>query len=181
MSVLSLTTLATVRDTETPKRKHVGKAPPQASDADQRATIVDLLVTQVPVEVVAPYTAITAWIVNAVAKPTKDQPNPNQYVTLRWIVFAVLLLTVFALVWMVKRSKAPTAKSRFPALEITGAVVAAIAWAFLLPGSPIVPYINDPIYRSLIPGVIGFVAVMGNLMIATALQRPAGTAKAVAA
>jgi hypothetical protein len=169
VSIATLSTLAVVRDSRAPTRSDIGKTPPDAPDKDARATLTDLLVTLVPVEVVAPYTAVTAGIVNAIAAPTTENPHPDDYRWVRWIIFGVMLLTVFALVWITKRSKVG-GKRTFPLLEIVGAVTAATAWAFLLPESPIVPHIADEHYRVIIPLAIGFVAVMINVVTATSLK-----------
>jgi hypothetical protein len=58
-------------------------------------------------------------------------------------------------------------------LEVSGAVVASVAWAFLMPGSPIVPYIDDPAMSAIIPALIGFIAVCINLVIAALLKNRA--------
>lgn len=170
MSIATLTTVAAVRDSRAPTRSDVGKARP-AVDASQVAKLRHLLVAQVPTEVVAPYTAIAAIIVGVIAKPTPQQPNPTQYLELRWGVFGVMIATVIALVWIGARSK--QSGSRWPVLEVTGAAVAATAWAFLLPESPLAAEISDNVARAMIPAVIGFVGIMINLVIAALLKNQA--------
>lgn len=172
MSVASLTTLGAVRDVRKPTRGDVGKAKPISGDASQDAKLKDLLITQFPTEVIAPYTLITALIIGAIAAPTAENLNPDQYEGYRWLVFIVMLITVFGLVWIVK-SRKESGGTRFPLLEITGAVVAATGWAFILPESPLIPYIDSEAGRIIVPGVIGFIAVMINLLIAAALKQRA--------
>jgi hypothetical protein len=68
MSIGALTTLAAVRDNGRPTKQDVGKA--AAPDmAEEQASLTDVRVTPVPTELVAPYTAVTAAIVGAVARP----------------------------------------------------------------------------------------------------------------
>ena len=76
MSLGAFTTLAAVRDERPPTKQDVGKsiAPGKAPEA---ASLTDILVTQVPTELVAPYTAVTAAIVGAVARPTTPPRIPT--------------------------------------------------------------------------------------------------------
>lgn len=173
---MTTATLGAVRDKRKPTRQDVGKAPPTAADADNTAKVRDLLLALIPTEVVAPYTAVTAIIVGAIAKPTPQTPNPDEYEDLRWLVFGVMVLTVGAFVWFAKKRKEASGETRFPALEISGAVLAAIAWAFLLPESPLTPYIDDEVRRSLFPPILGFVVVMATLVVAQALKKKANGA-----
>jgi peptidoglycan/LPS O-acetylase OafA/YrhL len=168
MSLGALTTLAAVRDERPPTKQDVGKsiAPGKAPEA---ASLTDILVTQIPTELVAPYTAVTAAIIGAVAKPTTAVPHPDQLAAARWITFAILIAATIVLTWEGKRRKSPDRS--FPALEVTGAVVAAVGWAFTLPGSPLTPYLHG---SSLVvtPLIIAFAAVAGTAITAGGLQAP---------
>ena len=75
MSIAALTTLAAARVERAPMKLDVGKQTPKAQD--NLATITDILITQVPTEVVAPYTAVTAAIVGAVGKVTPRTRIPT--------------------------------------------------------------------------------------------------------
>jgi hypothetical protein len=173
MSVASLTSLAAVRNLGAPTRSDVGKSPPSAPDASSVAKLRDLLVTQVPTEIIAPYTAVTAVVVGAIAQPTPENPDPNDYIALRvgLLIFAVAL--VIAIVGTRGYGKQTTPQKRIPWLEITGGAVAATAWAFLLPESPLAAAIDDNVIRAILPAVVGFVGVGINLVIAELLKAPA--------
>src|SRR5215467_8965378 len=116
MSLGALTTLAAARDKRVPTKQDVGKA--TTDKAEEPASLTDILVTQVPTELVAPYTAVTAAIVGAVAKPTKVVPNPDQLANWRWLTFAILIVATVVLIWEGKRRKSQDA--RFPVLEVAG-------------------------------------------------------------
>src|SRR5206468_2949752 len=73
MSVSSLTTIAAAREVapgRRPSKGEIGKVPAHHADAGQGAGVADVLAKQLPTELVAPYTALTAAIVATVAKPT---------------------------------------------------------------------------------------------------------------
>jgi hypothetical protein len=172
MSIGALTTLAAARDSGRPTKQDVGKA--RAPDkAKEQASLTDILVTQVPTELVAPYTAVTAVIVGAVAKPSKAVPNPDQLPSWRWLAFAILIVATVVLVWEGKRRKTQNGPGPFPWLEVTGAVMAATGWAFTLPGSPLIPYLHGTA-QVLTPLVVAFAAVAATAMTASALQEQRG-------
>jgi hypothetical protein len=165
MSLGALTTLAAVRDKRAPLKQDVGKA---ASDkAGEPASLTDILVSQVPTELVAPYTAIAAAIVGAVAKPTRAVPNPDQLATWCWLAFAILIMATVVLIWEGKRRKSPD--TRFPLLEEAGGVAAATGWAFALPGSPLIPYLHGT-SQILAPLIVAFAAVAVTAMTASACK-----------
>ena len=172
VSLSTLTTLAVVRDADRPTKRAIGRQPQDGDD--QPASLTDLLVTMVPTELVAPYTAAAAGVVGAVASPSASDPHPDQLTAWRWLLFGVLLAATFGLVWLGKRlkeSRGPGGSRGFPLPESAGAVVAAAGWALALPMSPLVPYLhgNAPIF---VPFVVAFVAVAATSLIAAGLQRP---------
>ena len=120
VSVSSLTTLGAVRDTRAPTKGDLGKE--TGSKKAETPSIADLLVTAIPTELVAPYTAVTAAIVGAVDKPTRKMPDPDQFEFWRWLVFAVLVLATAVVVRQMKQAKG---SGREPIREILVAVVAA--------------------------------------------------------
>ena len=174
MSLGALTSLAAVRDTRAPTKQDVGKSTTAPGTAAEPASLTDILVSQVPTELVAPYTAVTAAIVGAVAKPSTAVPNPDQLTAWRWLAFAILIIATAALVWEGKNRKAPG--GAFPLLEITGAVIAATGWAFALPGSPLTPYLHG-VALTLTPLLVAFGAVAAAAFTASALQAPRKSAK----
>jgi hypothetical protein len=152
MSVSSLTTLAALRETapsRKPKKQEIGKVPSDHPAADEPAGISDVLAKQVPTELIAPYTALTAAIVGAVAKPTTKNRHPDQLAGWRWAAFVLLLVSVLLVVWFGKRQKSGT--WRFPFVAALAGICAAAAWAFLMPGSPLVPYLHSKHAQELVP------------------------------
>src|SRR5215831_1943625 len=160
MSVAALTSLAAVRDTGAPTKGDVGKS--TSTDpvtAKEPASLTDMLVSQVPTELVAPYTAVTAAIVGAVDKPTPTRPSPDQLASWRWLAFGIMMVAIVAFVWEGKRRKA--GGGAFPLLEVFAALVAGAGWAFSLPGSPLIPYVHGKA-AILTPVVVAFAAVCAS-------------------
>lgn len=160
MSVSSLTTIAAARaegKTSTgaasparkPQKGEIGKVPTDDARAQEDASVADVLAKQIPTELIAPYTAFTAAIVGAVAKPTKAKPNPDQLAVWRWLAFALLIGSVIALVWTGKAVKSNS--WAFPVLPVVAGVLAAALWAFITPGSPLVPYLHTKTATTLLP------------------------------
>jgi hypothetical protein len=175
MSLAALTSLAAIRDSRSPTKKDVGKSTStDPADAEEPASLADMLVSQVPTELVAPYTAVTAAIVGAVDEPTEKNPSPDQLASWRWLVFAILMISIVALVWEGKRRKSKGGK--FPLLEIVAALVVGAGWAFALPGSPLIPYLNGK-SAILTPIVIAFGAVCLSSVIASNLRAPRRSAR----
>jgi hypothetical protein len=166
MSISSLTTVAAVRDVRQPQKQDAGKGKP--AEPAVPASMTDLLVTQVPTELVAPYTAVTAGLVGLVAKVTSSNSHPDQHTAWRWAAFAILIVGIIGLTWEGKRRK--SGGGPFPLLEITGALIAGIGWAFALPGSPLTPYLHGTTAQTAMPLLIAFGAIVGSALTANALQ-----------
>jgi hypothetical protein len=166
MSVSSLTTIAAARaEASTPARKpkkgELGKVPRDHAEANADATITDVLAKQIPTELLVPYTALTAAIVGAVAKPTSKKPNPDELAGWRWAAFVVLIASVIVMVWVGKKQK--SGSWGFPYVTVAAAVLTAAAWAFLMPGSPLVPYLDSKNANTFVPL---FVAIGGVVVAA---------------
>jgi len=172
MSIASLTSVAAVRDTESPLKQDTGKA--TRAEGTVPASMTDLLVTQVPTELVAPYTAVSAALAGAVAKAASANPHPDQLAAWRWIAFVILVLGIVGLTWEGKRRKKPGGP--FPLLEVTGALIAGIGWAFALPASPLSPYLHGTAAQTATPLVIAFAAIVASSITAGALQSPRNSA-----
>jgi Na+-translocating ferredoxin:NAD+ oxidoreductase RnfD subunit len=164
VSVATLTTIAATRERAQagakPKKGDIGKVPAAHSKATANASVADVLAKQIPTELIAPYTALTAAIVGSVAKPTVKNPHPDQLSGWRWAAFAVLIGSVILLVWFGKRQKTDT--WNFPVAAVVAGVVCAGLWAFIMPGSPLVPYLGKTA-DTLVPL---FVAVVGVVVAA---------------
>jgi hypothetical protein len=170
MSASSLTTLAAVRDSGVPKKGDLGKAANEAKK-DEKAGITDILVSFVPTEFVAPYTLVVTAIVGAIAKPTRKNLHPDQLEGWRWCAFAVIVAAVGVWVWLDKRRKA--GGGRFPLLEVGAGMIATAGWALAMPGNPLDPHLNGN-EKQFVPIVIGFVAVVIEILLAKAAQKPRG-------
>jgi hypothetical protein len=185
MSVSSLTTIAAVREAhrgKPPTKGEIGKVPAHHADAGQSAGISDVLAKQLPTEVVAPYTALTAAIVAAIAKPTPKNPHPDQLIYWRWAAFAVLIASVVLLVWFGKQQKSSTHSWRFPIAAVVSGVVAAAVWACMMPGSPIGPYLHSEHAQVLVPlfiavGGVVVAALSASVLVSAPSAPAAGTAQ----
>lgn len=164
MSLSALTSIAAARENAAQGKKlskaELAVVPVGDANAGQDASVVDALAKQVPTELIAPYTALVAAIVGAVAKPTKTNPNPDQLSQWRWAAFAVLVGSVILLVWFGTHQK--TGKWNFPLAAVFAGTISAALWAFLMPGSPLVPYLGKTA-NTLVPL---FVAVGGVVVVA---------------
>ena len=170
MSVSSLTTIAAAREDipdRRPTKGEIGKVPAYHPEAGQSAGVADVLAKQFPTELVAPYTALTAAIVAAVAKPTPRDPHPDQLIWWRWAAFAVLIASVILVVWFGKRQK--TGRWRFPLAAITSGVVAAAVWGCMMPGSPVGPYLHSEHAQVLVPLFIALGGVVAAALSASVL------------
>jgi hypothetical protein len=175
MSVSSLTTLGAVRDERAPSKADVGKTPPEDAKAEEPPSLTDLLVTAVPTELVAAYTAAMAAIVGAVDKPVEGQPLPDQLEAWRWVAFAALLFaTAGAIVQGIKRKRArkKSRVKRFPLAELAAGMVAAAGWGLALPASPLDPYVSDDV-RTFLPLLIALVAVGAVYWLGGSLKKQA--------
>lgn len=173
MSITGTATLARVRST-TPSRKKVtrgdlGKA--AGRDKDEGAKTLDVLVTMVPTSAVAFYTAALAWVLGAVDEPTRRQPNPDELLGWRWIVFAGLLLFAVGALLVSYYTKEPR-PNRFPTAELAGTFVAAAAWGLATPGSVLFAELDQP-ERSFVPALIGAVGIGILAVMAPMLKRGA--------
>lgn len=175
MSVRSLGTLAAVRDVKAPKKGDMGKGKARTDDTPppdnaKTPTLLDLLVTLVPTELVAPYTLTVGVIVGLIDKPTTKNPKPDDFAEGRVLLFIALLVLTAAYIYIDKRSK--ESRKRLPLPEIIGGVVAAAAWGLVMPMSPL-ETILDGKQPAVAAAVIAFVALGINAVIAKALKRPA--------
>lgn len=174
MSVSALTTVATVRDERAPSKTDLGKTTPEDSQAEARASLTDLLVTAIPTELVAPYTALTGVIIGLVDKPTAAVPNPDQYEGWRWLLLVLLLVGTAGAIYRGARTKQGRSRSkrRFPTAEMAAGFVAAAGWAFALPESPLIPYLDGD-HKVIAPLVAGFAAVVVLLILGSKLKEKA--------
>jgi hypothetical protein len=144
MSIRSLTDLAVKRDVA-PKDDPVPS--PDPGRADERRT--DALISAIPAEVLALYTAVTA---GALAQSILDRPD--SYLPFRWVLLGcAIVLTPIAVAIVYKRKykaavradshdgallRASGPTKRMPWLEMTSSTLAAAAWFLAMPGSPLI-------------------------------------------
>ena len=127
MSVSSLTDLAA-------KRTDTNPGDPVDDQTRRR-----VLVSAIPSEVLAGYTAVLGAIVGFV-----PADHPKDFLVLRWIWYGLWIALTPLAVWVIYRRKATAGSTRkFPVTETVVAVVAAIAWFTAMPGSPFEVILSD--------------------------------------
>jgi hypothetical protein len=135
--------------------------------------LTDILVTSIPTGLVAAYTAFISFLSGLVDKPTVAHPHPNEFLGYRVAGLILLVLVSGGLVIAGYASKRdPTKKARFPGLEVSAAVVAALGWGLALPESPLLAG-KEGNGRAALVALIAFAAIAVNLIIAKFLQKPA--------
>lgn len=160
------------RNLRAPTKNDAGLATEEAQDATQPPSLTSLLAKSVPVGLVSAYTAFVAIVSEAVAKPTRRAPNPNQFLAPRWIAFGILVVTAAALTWNAYHQR--TGKNaRPPYPEVAAVTVAATAWGLALPDSPFLAGFQDPPSGAIYAGLIALAGVAINLILAGVLKKPA--------
>ena len=163
MSISTLTTLGAARDSRDPKRQDIGKGAPESQEAEAKPTAADLLITLIPTEFVALYTALVAAIVGSIAKPVAGQPPPDDYRAIRWVAFVVLVGGTMVAVGYVGKQKSKrtgaASRRRIHLAEAIAAGIAAAGWGLGTPDSPLSPYLSQG-PRTFVPLLVGFVAVV---------------------
>lgn len=167
MSISSLTALAVARNTRRPTKSDAGEVTEESDQSAASPSLVGLLVKQVPVSMVAGYTALTAGLVELVGKATPDNPSPDQLMPYRWAGFAILVLFSMALTYVAYRAKAGDGARR-PVAEVLGVGVAAAGWGLGIPESPILAEMSGARGAAMVL-LIGFAAVAANLIVASRL------------
>jgi hypothetical protein len=136
MSVRSLSTLAVERDKAEPRTQAMGGSG-GAKGGQVPQQFIDALTSAIPTEPLSAYTAAIGIVAGL---------KSGSYVGFRWGAFAVFLvvtaLALFVSYEVKYRTASSTAeeldqtkKRRFPALEASAALVAAVAWGLAMPGS----------------------------------------------
>lgn len=170
MSISTLATLAVTRNAGRPSKADTGEKPAGSDDSDKTPSLAQLLVKQVPTGMVAGYTAVVAALVELVDKPTSDVPEPDEHLLWRWIVFGMLVVGSAALTYVSYVGKAADS-ARTPLLELTGVAFAAAGWGLVVPESPLLAQANGADGAALVV-IIGFAALIINLVVAALLKRP---------
>jgi hypothetical protein len=167
MSIPSLTSFAVARNLRTPSKADAGVRTVEATDGAAPPTLTDILAKTVPVGLVSAYSAFIAVVTEVVAKPTAAKPNPDQYLTYRWLAFSALVVLAAVLTFVSYRQKAG-AGARFPTVELAAVVVASASWGLGIPESPLLADVGRDgglILLALIAFVgVGVNAVLANLM-----------------
>jgi hypothetical protein len=171
MSIRGVATLAHVRNSPGDvKRSEVGKA--TGSEGAKDATLPDILVTLVPTGLVAPYTLAITAIAGIVDKATRKHPHPNQYVGLRWGIFAALVVLTIGFVLATYYSKHPRPE-RFPWLELAAVTLAAAAWGLATPESALFVAVTGNL-KAVLPVLIGAGGAGILAVLSQVLRKPAG-------
>ena len=171
MSVRGVGTLAALREDPgsagDPVRKaDIGKAPPNDTAV---ATALDTLVQVVPTGIIAGYSAILAYIIGAIAAPTKADLHPDQLLGLRVGLWVVFLLLSFGLAISSYHSQAKKATRKVP-MEVWVSTLAFAVWALGSPGTwfaEVVSLKNDKLEA----GVPVAVVIIGTLILSMMSSR----------
>lgn len=131
MSIRAMTSIAVQREAIKPHKAQKKK------DAQEPETVpqgwADVLISAIPSELLAIYTAIIGGIVAAVETPG------NEYFWLRWGLYAGFIAFVAA--WLIqgvfRQTTSRTRKRRFPVLETLAAAWAFAVWGLVMPGAPL--------------------------------------------
>jgi hypothetical protein len=188
MSIRTLTALAVARDKARPgtpagggvgeaavtqpdgtARGRVAGAPPEKGGTPQQ--FVDVLVTAIPTEPLAAYTALLALVVATL----DGAPLPHDtraYLPLRWWIYGAFLAVIVAAVWLgyYRATRGPSGlrpsnRRRIPLPELASALIAGASWGLVMPGGPLNAQLSDAaggVGRALATGciVIGAGAVL---------------------
>jgi hypothetical protein len=181
VSVRSLTTLAVQRDKGRPvspratreiaadSAGEIRTADGTVAGGDAVASATDILVSSIPTEIVATYTAIVAVISAALVESAA-----GDYLPLRWWLFGgFCAATAISVATGYHTSKDPASSRRFPWLEIVSASLAFAAWGLAMPESPLFFILENPV----LPITVGLIVVITAFVItgfvAPFLQKPA--------
>lgn len=117
----------TQRDTKNPTPKKGGTAAKPASD---------VMVDSIPTELLAPYTAIMALIV--------EHKGAAGWEAQRWIIYGVTAALVPAAVWVLWSKAAATGvKRKVPVAGMAGSALGFGAWGLVMPGGPLTVSVTD--------------------------------------
>lgn len=169
MAISSITTLAVARNLRKPTRSDAGAVTAESDNAAKDPSSTDLLAKTVPVGLVSAYTAFIAVVTQVVAAPTRDNPNPTQYLWVRWLAFGILVLSAAFLTWSSYRGKAEK-DARRPTVEVAAVTVAAAAWGLAIPESPILATIANKQAGLLVLAFIAFAGVAINLVLSNLMK-----------
>ena len=172
MSISTLTTLGAARDKRVPKKSDTGKAP---EGTDAKARITDALVSSIPTEVVAAYTAAVTLVIGFI-DVKKAKHFPDQFKSLRWWMFIALIVITAVSIYFSFRAKS---QERQPIPEMTAGVLAATIWGLTLPDSPLSISLNGD-NKSIVPTLIilgaGFLLVaVSNVLVKQSGGKNPGT------
>ncbi|MGH3770901.1 MAG: hypothetical protein ACRDRW_05820 [Pseudonocardiaceae bacterium] len=187
MSIRSLAALAVARDKASPGQVVGGGAaeaavvqptgaargqpagtPPEQGGVPQQ--FVDVLISAIPTEPLAAYTALVSVTVG-----TLSAPDARAYLPFRWWVYGFFLMVILAAVWRAyyRASRGPAGvispdnRRRFPIAEALAALVAGAAWGLAMPGSPLNAQLTGTV-RTLATAAI----IIGAAAVLTLLQAP---------
>jgi len=168
MSISSLTAVGVARNRRTPNKSDTGEVTEDSLANKEGASLGALLIKQVPTGMVAAYMAVTAATVELIDETSPEAPQPDVLLVYRWGGLIVLVIGSMVLTYLTYRSKADTGARR-PVAEVLGVGVAAAGWGLVMPESPALAQASGDRGTALVL-LIGFLAVVVNLIIATRLK-----------
>ena len=183
MSIRSLAALAVARDKAPPAEPVAGgggdaAAPAAPGGPFVAQQFVDVLVSAIPTEPLAAYTAIVGLTVGTV-----DIAHPHSYLTFRWFCFAAFLVFTLLAITVAYNRKAngptgPVDRRRFPWAEGGAALLAASAWGLIMPGSPLNVALTGTVWTltsaSIAVGATALLALVFAPQLKTGTSSPGG-------
>jgi hypothetical protein len=200
MSVRSITALAVARDKARPGRPAGGGAaevavaqpdgtvrgrpagaPPDRGGVPQQ--FVDVLISAIPSEPLAAYTALLAAAAVTLDGPDGKPGDPRAYLPFRWWAYGVFLAIVVIAVWVgyLRASRGPAGvqqqsnRRAVPVAEIASALLAGGAWALVTPGGPLIQQLAGNVRTLAVASIVIGAAVLLSFVQAPQLKVGTGT------
>jgi hypothetical protein len=172
MSIPSITALAVARNLRAPTKSDAGVVTDEAANANEKPSLTEILAKTVPIGLVTAYTAFIAVVAEVVSDPTAQDPEPQQYLWIRWLAFGILVSAAAIITFGSYRNKAGSG-ARLPLLEIAAVTVSAAAWGLAIPESPVLAAATGEQLGLLLLALIAFLGVAINLVLSNFMKSKA--------
>jgi hypothetical protein len=136
-----------------------------------QATQADTLAKLVPGDTIAVYSGIVALWLGVIDEPTPENPDPKDYVTGRFALWALfIVVTAVIAYWAYFQKTAKGSRKPVP-IEIAITVLAFAAWGVATPGSWFVEAFDSEVNRVLAPAIVAGVAALLLPLFSTAATK----------
>jgi uncharacterized membrane protein len=162
MSTAGAATLAVAREAATKDDEYVTKSDTGTAMDDSPAKWTDILAKLVPTGMIAGYSLLITMIVGFIDEPTVKDPNPNEYIPGRivlWVLFILITLAYSYSAYLSRRPKSRK-KKRKVQWELVASTFAFAAWGVSTPGSWLIDTFDSNVNRVVMPTAIGVVSVL---------------------